>query len=72
MKSLLTIKTVAPVLNAAEITIRRMLRRGELPHHKIGSRYLFTESDIEEYLAASKVPAKYPVRQTETSEAVPV
>jgi excisionase family DNA binding protein len=54
----MTIKETAPVLSVAEITLRRLLRKGEIPHHRIGSRYLFTESDIEEYLSTAKVPAK--------------
>ncbi|GHU56177.1 hypothetical protein FACS189442_4540 [Spirochaetia bacterium] len=66
MTNLLTIKTVGGMLNTSEITIRRMLRRGELPHHRIGSRYLFTESDITEFLNGTHVPAKHP----KTTEAV--
>lgn len=33
-------------------TIRRMVRRGDLPHVKVGRRVRFTDDNLAEYLAA--------------------
>jgi excisionase family DNA binding protein len=45
-------------LRLAPITIRRMIRAGEIPHHKLGGKYLFTPEDLSTYLEAAAVPAK--------------
>jgi excisionase family DNA binding protein len=51
-------------LRLAPITIRRMIRAGEIPHHKMGGKYLFTPEDLAAYLEAAAVPAK-PVKKAE-------
>ena len=53
-----TIKEVAQLFNCAEITIRRLVAACKIPYHKIGSRYLFSEEDIFDYLSSVKVDAK--------------
>ncbi|MFP3041218.1 helix-turn-helix domain-containing protein [Treponema primitia] len=58
MITVLSIKEAAPVLGVAEVTLRRMIRKGEVPHHRIGSLYKFTESDIEEFFNANHVSAR--------------
>ena len=50
-----TIKEVAPILNCAEITIRRLIAARKIPYHKVGHRYLFSDDDISEYLLRVKV-----------------
>jgi hypothetical protein len=56
-------------LNAEELAIllrhtrdwvRAQCRAGRLPHHKVGSVYVFTPSDVEEILAATAVPVRPP------------
>ena len=58
MSKLLTIKELAPILNIAEITIRRLIKRNSIPFHKIGSHYFFTEDDVQIFLSKSAVPIK--------------
>jgi len=53
--NLKTIKEVAPLLNCAEITLRRLIAARKIPYHKVGCRYLFSEEDIFEYLNNVKV-----------------
>jgi len=48
---LLTTSEVAEWLNMDEATIQRMSRNGELPGVKIGRRYRFRRSDLEEWLS---------------------
>jgi len=56
MPKLLSIRVTAPLLNMAEITLRRIIRKKEIPFHKIGKRYFFTDEDIETYLSQTAVP----------------
>jgi len=53
--NLMSIKEVAPLLNCAEITIRRLVKARKIPFRKVGSRYLFDSTDIEQYLSSVKV-----------------
>ncbi|GHU62083.1 hypothetical protein FACS189445_4750 [Spirochaetia bacterium] len=57
MGHLMTIKDAAPELLIAEITLRRMVRKGEIPHHRIGKKILFSPKNIEQYLEKCAVPA---------------
>jgi len=52
--NLKTIKEVAPLLSCAEVTLRRLIKARKIPFRKIGSRYLFTVEDIQQYLDAVK------------------
>jgi excisionase family DNA binding protein len=56
MQKLLTVSDTAPILGVAIITLRRLLKKHEIPFHKIGRRYFFTEQDIETYLSKNAVP----------------
>jgi len=56
MPNLLTIRDTARILGVAIITLRRLLKKHEIPFHKIGRRYFFTEEDIETYLSQNAVP----------------
>jgi len=58
MSKLMSIRVVAPTLNMAEITLRRLIRKREIPFHRIGHRYFFTEENINEYLSKTAVPMK--------------
>jgi len=58
MPKLMSVKVVAPTLNMAEITLRRLIDKNGISFHKIGKRYFFTQEDIEEYLSQTAVPMK--------------
>jgi len=53
-----SVKEIAPLLNCSEITIRRLIVAREIPFHKIGCRYMFSDEDISEYLRQVKVESK--------------
>ena len=58
MSKLMSVKVVAPTLNMAEITLRRLIKKRGIPFHQIGHRYFFTEENIQEYLSKTAVPMK--------------
>jgi|TergutMp193P3_1026864.scaffolds.fasta_scaffold14984_2 excisionase family DNA binding protein len=58
MQKLLSIIDAAPMLKISEITLRRLIKKKEIPYHRIGKRYFFTEEDIENYLSNVSVPMK--------------
>lgn len=43
------------------VTIRRLMRKKQLPFIKVGGRYLFKRSEIEEFLERRHVPATWQV-----------
>lgn len=45
---------VAEKLKVSEQTVRRWVKRGELPAHKPGKEYRIAESDVERFMAARK------------------
>lgn len=51
MRTLYTIKELAELLAVTEITIFRLMRRGDLPYYKIGRATRFDPIDIDAYLA---------------------
>jgi excisionase family DNA binding protein len=55
MENLKTIKDLSEILNCAEITIRRLIKGKKIPYRKLGSRYLFHDTDIAQILASAKV-----------------
>lgn len=48
----MTIKELAAFLQVHDSTIRRLCRRGELPHFKIGDIYRFNRSRIDQWRLA--------------------
>jgi excisionase family DNA binding protein len=56
MTKLLSLGETAPILNLSIITIRRLIKKREIPFHRIGHKYLFTEEDIHAILSESAVP----------------
>jgi excisionase family DNA binding protein len=54
---MLGIKEAAARLEVAEITIRRWVKDGILPHYRIGGRIKFEEQDIENYKQSRRVEA---------------
>jgi len=51
MPVLLTIDEVAPVLKIRPVTVRRLIASGKLPYIKIGKRYMFSDKNIESFIA---------------------
>lgn len=53
MTKLLTIDEAAAVLRVSVRTLHRLVASGQLRPTKIGRRTLFTEKEVESYLAAA-------------------
>ena len=58
MTELYNIHETAPKLHMAEVTLRRLIKKGKIPFHRIGIRYFFTEEDINTYLSHVSYPIK--------------
>jgi excisionase family DNA binding protein len=52
-----TVSQLAQLLQLTEMTIYRMVHRGELPCYSIGRVKRFRQSDIEAFLKRCRVPA---------------
>ena len=55
MSTLKTIREVGEILHSAPITVRRLIRSGKINYKKVGSRYLFSDDQIQEYLQSVDV-----------------
>lgn len=55
MKKVFTVREVSKVLRVAPATIYAELKRGKLPHSRVGRKYLITRQSLEEYLSPSIV-----------------
>jgi excisionase family DNA binding protein len=49
-------------LRLSAITVRRMIRAGEIPHHRLGGKIFLTEQDMQDCIDRSAVPAKKPAK----------
>lgn len=56
MAELFNIQETAPKLRIAEITLRRLIKKREIPFHRIGRKYFFTNDDINYYLNKISYP----------------
>lgn len=52
----LKIKDVADLLSVSETTIRRWLAEGKIPAYRINQQYLFSRSEIENWVMMSRKP----------------
>jgi excisionase family DNA binding protein len=52
-----TVSQLAELLQLTEMTIYRMINRGELPCYAIGRVKRFRHRDVEEFLDSCRVPA---------------
>jgi len=43
------------ILGVSEITLRRLIKLRRISYRKIGDRYLFSQSDIDNYIESIKV-----------------
>lgn len=57
VKEFYTVSQLADLLQLTEMTIYRMINRGELPCYAIGRRKRFRQGDVEEFLEQHRVSA---------------
>jgi len=55
MSTLKTIKELSAILHSAPVTVRRLIAAKKINYKKVGSRYLFTDEQIAEYLQSVDV-----------------
>ena len=55
-----SIVETAKILGISEVTLRRLVKAKRISYRKIGDRYLFSQSDVDDYIASVKVPAVSP------------
>ena len=65
MKKVFTVQEVSKILHVAPTTIYAELKRGKLPHSRVGRKYLITRQNLEEYLSPNVVQELLDV-ETET------
>ncbi len=53
-----TVKELAELLKVTEMTVRRMMRRGDIPYHNIGRAKRFRREDIEAFLKRVRINGK--------------
>lgn len=53
-KSWINLVSAAEYLNKSPLTIRRWIKKGELPSYKIGKEYLFVKEELDEYIKKQK------------------
>jgi len=58
MKQLLNIKETALVLKISQTTLRRLVKRKEIPFHRIGGQFFFTDENINVFLLTNYFPIK--------------
>lgn len=51
---LLTVGDVATELRVSRTTVHRLIRRGELRAHALGSEYRITRADLDGYLTGAR------------------
>ena len=49
-----SLKEVAEILNLAEITVRRMVKRGSIKAHTFGRVYRISREDLDEFIRACR------------------
>jgi excisionase family DNA binding protein len=61
----LNVDEAAKQLRLSRVTLYRLLRKGTVPHHRIAGRYFFYQSDIDELLSQSAVPARRAIAEVQ-------
>ncbi len=54
----LSVEQVGQRLGLSIFTIRSLLRRGAIAHHKLGRRIIVFEGDVQAFLAANRIEAR--------------
>lgn len=57
-KTVIRIKELAVLTGVSVPTLNRLKSAGKLPHHKIGSRVVFTPADVQAFFKQCEVKAK--------------
>jgi nitrogen PTS system EIIA component len=71
----LKIKDVADLLNVSETTIRRWISEGKIPTYRINQHYLFSRSEIENWVILHKLDKTHgisPFTQHKETESLPL
>ena len=55
MKKLLTVNELAEMLSVNQLTVRRMVQRGQLTAVRIGRAIRFDPDDVEEFLDSVRI-----------------
>lgn len=53
-----SVEQTAEIMGQSDQTIRRLIRRGELPHLRVGRRLILLEDDVYRFLRDRRVPAR--------------
>lgn len=56
METIMTVPQVAEYLQISKSKIYLMIKRGEMPHIRIGKNVRVLESDLKEWLEAQRAP----------------
>jgi putative molybdopterin biosynthesis protein len=54
-ESFLTTRELADLLRVSEMTVRRLVQRGEIPCYRFGRRIRFLVDDVQAFMTRSKV-----------------
>ncbi len=54
-KEFYTVRDLAKLLQVTEMTVYRMIRRGDLPHYNIGRSKRFRRDDVEAFLEKCRI-----------------
>jgi excisionase family DNA binding protein len=57
-----TKQETAKLLGIAVVTLDRLRRRKGISFRKVGSRVLFTQKDIDQFLEQSLIPSAFPAK----------
>ena len=61
---IMTVQGAAEYLNCNYVTIYRMLRAGELPGFRVGSRWRFQRADLDRWIEVRTVVVEHETRST--------
>ena len=53
-KQMLQMGEVLNLLGITKLTLRRMMRQGEIDYYKVGKQYRFSVEDVKNYLLQNK------------------
>ena len=65
-----TVSQIAELLQLTEMTIYRMIHRGDLPCYVIGRNKRFRSSDLEAFLASRRLPASGEKNKSRTRQPI--
>lgn len=64
MEEFLTVEEVSKELNLSPYTVREMLRDGEMPGHKFGTKWRINKTEYEEWKRERRNPYKRPSQES--------